>query len=76
MPAFQAYARAKLRPIFDRLGWDPVGRESDDGALLRPRLIRVLGELGDEEILAEAKRRFARLPASRPRRCGRRCATR
>ena len=58
-PALQAYARAKLRPIFDRLGWDANGRGGDDGALLRARLIAVLGELGDEQILAEAKRRFA-----------------
>jgi aminopeptidase N len=58
-PALRAYARAKLRPVFDRLGWDANGRGSDEGALLRGRLIRVLGELGDEQILAEAKRRFA-----------------
>ena len=58
-PAVQAYARAKLRPLFDRLGWDAASRETGDGPLLRPRLIRVLGELGDEEILAEAKRRYA-----------------
>jgi aminopeptidase N len=58
-PALQAYARAKLRPLFDRLGWDAAGRETGDGPLLRPRLIRLLGELGDEEILAEARRRYA-----------------
>jgi aminopeptidase N len=58
-PALQAYARAKLRPVFDRLGWDAVGREDDESGLLRARLIRVLGELNDEEIIAEAKRRFA-----------------
>jgi aminopeptidase N len=57
--ALQAYARAKLRPIFDRLGWDAAGPEGDDSALLRARLIRMLGELGDEQILAEARRRFA-----------------
>ncbi len=57
--AFQAYARARLRPVFDRLGWDPAGRESDDRALLRTRLIKVLGELGDQEIRTEAGRRFA-----------------
>jgi aminopeptidase N len=55
----RAYVRAKLRPVFDRLGWDANGRGSDDGALLRARLIRVLGDLGDEQVLAEAKRRFA-----------------
>ena len=57
-PAFQAYARAKLRTIFDRLGWDPVGDENDDVALLRHRLIWVLGELDDKKILSEARRRF------------------
>jgi aminopeptidase N len=58
-PALQAYARAKLRPLFDRLGWDATSGEDDDRALLRARLIRVLGEFGDAQILAEAKRRFA-----------------
>jgi aminopeptidase N len=58
-PALQAYARAKLRPLFDRLGWDARGAEDNDSALLRTRLISVLGSLGDEQILAEAKRRFA-----------------
>jgi aminopeptidase N len=56
------YARARLRPVFDRLGWDAKGSEKgadDDEALLRSSLIRTLGEFGDEEILAEAKRRFA-----------------
>jgi aminopeptidase N len=58
-PALQAYARAKLRPVLDRLGWDAVGREDDESGLLRTRLIRALGELNDDEIIAEAKRRFA-----------------
>jgi aminopeptidase N len=58
-PALQAYARAKLHPLFDRLGWEAPGGEAGDGPLLRPSVIGVLGELGDEEILAEAKRRFA-----------------
>jgi aminopeptidase N len=57
--AIQGYARAKLRPVFNRLGWDGISGEREDDALLRARLIRVLGELGDAEIVAEAKRRFA-----------------
>jgi aminopeptidase N len=57
-PALQTYARARLRPLFDRLGWDNGG-SSDDGALLRSRLISALGEFGDGDILAEARRRFA-----------------
>jgi aminopeptidase N len=43
--------------VFDRLGWDDRG--SDDDKLLRANLIRTLGDLGDADILAEAKRRFA-----------------
>jgi aminopeptidase N len=56
--AIRNYARAKLRPVFDRLGWDGSGSGDDDTSLLRGSLIRTLGEFGDEEILAEAKRRF------------------
>ena len=58
-PAVQAYARAKLRPLLDRLGWDAAAAEGNDAALLRARLIGVLGSFGDEQILAEAKHRFA-----------------
>ena len=58
-PALQAYARARLRPVFDRLGWDGSGSGDDDDTLLRASLIRTLGDLGDARILAEAKRRFA-----------------
>ena len=57
--AFQAYARAKLRPMLDRLGWDEPRPDADGTGLLRARLIRTLGELGDEAVLVEAKRRFA-----------------
>lgn len=58
-PALQTYARARLRQVFDKLGWDGSGSGDDDTALLRGGLIRTLGEFGDQEILAEAKRRFA-----------------
>jgi hypothetical protein len=49
----------KLRPAFDRLGWEPAANEPTENELLRIRLIRVLGDLGDEAILAESKSRFA-----------------
>jgi aminopeptidase N len=58
-PALQSYGRAKLRPVFDRLGWDGNGSGDNDDALLRSSLISALGEFGDGELLAEAKRRFA-----------------
>jgi aminopeptidase N len=55
---FQAYARAKLHPVFDQLTWARVGNEPAERQTLRTRLIRALGDLGDEPILTEAKRRF------------------
>jgi aminopeptidase N len=58
-PALQASARARLRPLFDRLGWDGGGEGDDDDTLLRASLISALGEFGDEAIVAEARRRFA-----------------
>jgi aminopeptidase N len=58
-PALQNYGRARLRPVFDRLGWDGSGSGDDDDALLRSSLISALGEFGDGDILAEARRRFA-----------------
>jgi aminopeptidase N len=67
--AFQAYGRAVLRPVFDRIGWDAAPSEPADRALLRTRLISVLGDFGDDGIVAEAKLRFARFlgdPASLP----------
>ena len=61
----QNYARAKLRPVVDELGWDGSGSDDDDTTLLRGSLIRTLGELGDEEIIAEAKRRKRNPPSWR-----------
>jgi aminopeptidase N len=61
-PGLRNYARVRLRPVFDRLGWDAKSSEKradDDEALLRSSLIRSLGEFGDGDILAEAKQRFA-----------------
>ena len=68
-PALQAYARTRLRPLFDRLGWDGSGSGDDDDTLLRSSLVSALGEFGDDEIIAESKRRFAaflRAPDSLP----------
>jgi aminopeptidase N len=57
-PALRGYARARLRPLFDRLGWDGSGSGDDENTLLRASLISALGQFGDEDILAEARRRF------------------
>jgi len=66
--AFQAYGRhtaAGVRP--HRLGRAPRSRQIN--ALLRARLIGVLGTFGDDAIVAEARRRFAKFvsdPTSLP----------
>ena len=57
-PALETYARARLRPVFDRLGWDGSGAGDDDDTLLRSSLIWTLGDLRDPDILGEARRRF------------------
>jgi aminopeptidase N len=59
-PAVQRHACAKLRAVLDRIGWDGSGSGDDDDTLLRSSLIWTLGELGDEDVIAEAQHRFAR----------------
>jgi aminopeptidase N len=62
--AWRAYARARLRPAFERIGWLPDEDEPEAVALLRESLIRALGRLGDPAVLTEARDRFAREPKS------------
>ena len=56
---FYAFARGLLRPEFDRLGWDAKPHEEFLDGLLRPELIAALGRYGDQDVVAEARRRFA-----------------
>jgi aminopeptidase N len=58
--AWRGYARERLRPVFERVGWLPVPRESETTALLRESLIRVLGRLADPDVIAAARERFSR----------------
>jgi aminopeptidase N len=67
--AFQAYARALLRPIFERVGWQGADSEPAERARVRGQLLNALGDLGDDAVIAEAKRRFDAFlqdPASLP----------
>jgi aminopeptidase N len=57
--AYRQWAIGVLRPTLDRLSWDKAAGESDNTALLRSRIIAVLGEFGDPAVLAGAKTRFA-----------------
>lgn len=56
--AFTAYARSKLKPVADVLGWESRPDESPPVQHLRRQVIRQLGEWGEPGTVAEAKRRF------------------
>ena len=56
---FRAYARDLLTPAFNRLGWEPRPGEEAGICAAAHRLIAELGALGDPEVTAEARRRFA-----------------
>ncbi|MCB1568955.1 MAG: M1 family metallopeptidase [Xanthomonadales bacterium] len=56
--AFRRFALTRLAPKFEELGWEK--REGDSSSIqqLRTGIIRTVGSLGDERVLAEARRRF------------------
>lgn len=56
--AFDGYRIRLLRPVFDRLGWDGPATDSNVVSLRRD-LLRSLGDAGDSQIIAEARKRFA-----------------
>jgi len=57
--ALDRYARARLAPVLARIGWTAAKDEAAPVANLRETLIRALGEVGDEGVIAEARRRYA-----------------
>jgi aminopeptidase N len=57
-PTYQQFARALLRPAFDRVGWDPKSGEPEQRSFLRASLIRGLGLLNDSDIVAGCRSRF------------------
>ena len=62
-PAFRAFARSLLAPVFARVGWQAADGESGDAATLRVDLVVALGTFDDAAVVAEAQRRFARFRA-------------
>ena len=56
---FRAFALERLRPVFARVGWEAKAGESVPTALLRTQMIGTLASLGDKDVIAEARRRFA-----------------
>jgi aminopeptidase N len=57
--AVAKYASAKLRLVFDRLGWAAHPNERPNDAVLRTELITALGRFGDPDVVAEARRRYS-----------------
>ena len=60
-PAVAALAAAQLLPRLRRLGFDPSTDESLVDTSLRADLVAALGNMGEETVAAEARRRFAAL---------------
>ena len=61
--AFQAYGCSLLKPVFDRVGWEPKKGEEVTIGLLRTKLIIELSEFGDEDMIASARDRFKKFVA-------------
>jgi aminopeptidase N len=61
-PAWRAFARKRLKPVFERVGWLPAPTEGETTGRLREELIRALGRFEDPTVLVEARRRFTRAP--------------
>jgi aminopeptidase N len=55
----RAFAKSRLAPVLDRLGWTPSASEPDSAAILRTQLINTLSALGDNKVIEEARRRYA-----------------
>jgi aminopeptidase N len=57
--AARAYALSRLSPKFRQLGWDNREGDSTTTKQLRSSLIGILSGLGDQQVIAEARRRFS-----------------
>ncbi|MFT4196637.1 MAG: M1 family metallopeptidase [Pseudoxanthomonas sp.] len=61
--AWRKYALSRLSPKFEQLGWDDRKGDSAGIQQLRNRLLGLLSTLGDDKVIAEARRRFAAFQA-------------
>jgi aminopeptidase N len=57
--SYRNWSLKLLQQWFAPIGWDAKAGESDNQALLRTTLIRVMAALGDTQMLTEARRRYA-----------------
>jgi aminopeptidase N len=61
--AFRAWAIQLVRPQLQRLGWEPKSNEPATDTLLRNSVISLLGQFGDQEVIAAARTRFQKFLA-------------
>jgi aminopeptidase N len=57
-PGFRQFALQLVRPQLVRLGWEPKAGEPPTDTLLRNRVIELLGDLGDKDVIATARSKF------------------
>jgi aminopeptidase N len=63
--AFAAYARSLVRPVADQLGWTSKPDETPGIQNLRRTMLEDLGDWGDAQTIAEARKRFAAFVSDR-----------
>lgn len=56
---WDALARHSIEPVVAHLGWERRPDDTHADTLLRPLALHMFGKFGDEETIAEARRRFA-----------------
>jgi aminopeptidase N len=58
--AYVGFARSIIKPLSERLGWDAKADDPPNVQKLRRALLSDLGAWGDQQVIAEARRRFDR----------------
>jgi aminopeptidase N len=58
---YRRFAIRTLRPLYERLGWEPRPGESANSPLVRADVIVALARFGDDSVITEARTRFDRL---------------
>ena len=58
-PKIKKYTLEYYTELFEKLGWDPKKDEKHTDTLQRSKVLVILGKLGDQKIIHEAKRRFS-----------------
>jgi len=55
----RAFAIARLAPVFARVGWDARKDEPAPVTVLRAKLLKTLGSLGDAAVIEQARHRYS-----------------